>query len=99
MERQTVIPAILWDGKQEIFVNAIDVANGSQDGALVPLLEATTVYRHLLLNDEEGKLLADPTQAALVDRGYRCLSGRLMQIEDPVKALTLLANLRLMAEA
>lgn len=96
MKPAKLTPIILWNGDDELFTSMENVMSGELDSSLIPLLETTAVYRDLLFRDPEGKLLADPIQQKLVDRGYRCLTERLVQIEEPEIAILRISQINLM---
>lgn len=88
-------PVILWTGEDEYITAAEHIRSGRVDDRLMPLLTTTAVYRDLLLRHPEAQQLADPRQARMVEMGYRCLTNRLMEIEDPIKAILAITRLQL----
>jgi hypothetical protein len=95
MKPAQLTPVILWTGEDEYITAAEHIRAGRIDEKILPLLKTTAVYRDLLLRDPEAMELADPNQTALVERGYRCLTNRLMEIEEPIKAMMTIAQIQI----
>lgn len=88
-------PVILWTGEEEFITAAELIKAGRVDDKILPLLKTTAVYRDLLLRDPEAQELTDPRQRSMVEKGYRCLTNRLMEIIEPVEAMLTIAKIQL----
>lgn len=95
----TAIPIVLWCGEREWILSVEQLQNGKLDGALLPMLRTSQVYREVLFNCPE---FAGPEYTDLrrmVDRGCKLLSSRLLETaKDPVETALDICKTRLAAK-